>query len=88
MGEQSPVLHSGRREQLQSLCCPPQIGVYMVYICTTVDLDRWNALGFEVTHLFSLTQRVCRALLQFLAFRCLKLGVRRLIINVSLHCGS
>lgn len=85
MGYQPPVPHSEKREQLQSLCCPPQVGVYMVYIHATADINRWNTLGFEETHLIFLIQRVCRAGLQCLAFRCLQLGVRRRILNVSLQ---
>lgn len=86
MGDQPPVLY-GEESSSRGLCCPPQIGIHMVYIHAAAAMDRWNKLGFEETHLFFLTQRVCIGDLQCLAFRCLKLGVRRPILNVS-SCGS
>lgn len=57
MSDQPPVLHSEESSSRGS-CCPPQVGIHMVYIHATAAMDRWNKLGFEETHLFFLSQRV------------------------------
>lgn len=85
MGNQAPVLGSEKGEQLQGLVVPSSGGIHMVYTHVTVSMDRWNKLRFGGRHPFLLSWRPSIADLKCLAFRWLKLGVRGLILNVSLQ---